>query len=98
MKIYGAVLERMNETRSYETRAPTSVQSLEPPQSHEQLTTIGKSLKGPLMVNMSETGLTPAMSAPEFHALGFGIVAFPTAALRVAVKSIEHLDIDKDTL
>jgi len=156
MKIYGAVLERMNEARSYETSAPTSVQSLEldapgpgellvrieiagvchsdlsivartdavgplgldeamkrarrfgdagadilfidAPQSHEQLTTIGKSLKGPLMVNMSEGGLTPAMSAPEFHALGFGIVAFPTAALRVAAKSIEHLDIDKNTL
>lgn len=64
------------------------------PQSIDQLTTIGKSLSGPLMVNMSEAGLTPAMSAPEFHALGFGIVAFPTAALRVAAKSIEQLFAD----
>jgi 2-methylisocitrate lyase-like PEP mutase family enzyme len=34
------------------------------------------------------------MSAPEFHALGFGIVAFPTAALRVAAKSINDLYAD----
>lgn len=67
---------------------------IDAPQSLEQLTTIGKSLKGPLMVNMSEAGLTPAMSAPEFHALGFGIVAFPTAALRVAANSINQLYAD----
>ena len=67
---------------------------IDAPQSLEQLTTIGKSLPGPLMVNMSEAGLTPAMSAEEFHALGFGIVAFPTAALRVAAKSIDQLFVD----
>lgn len=67
---------------------------IDAPQSLEQLATIGKSLKGPLMVNMSEAGLTPAMSAPEFHALGFGIVAFPTAALRVAADSINKLYAD----
>lgn len=67
---------------------------IDAPQSLEQLTTIGKSLTGPLMVNMSEAGLTPAMSAQEFHALGFGVVAFPTAALRVAAKSFELLFAD----
>lgn len=67
---------------------------IDAPQSIDQLTAIGKSLSGPLMVNMSEAGLTPAMSAPEFHALGFGIVAFPTAALRVAAKSIDQLFAD----
>lgn len=67
---------------------------IDAPQSIDQLTTIGKSLSGPLMVNMSEAGLTPAMSAPEFHALGFGVVAFPTAALRVAAKSINQLFAD----
>lgn len=67
---------------------------IDAPESIEHLTTIGKSLTGPLMVNMSEAGLTPAMSAPEFHALGFGVVAFPTAALRVAAKSINQLYAD----
>lgn len=67
---------------------------IDAPQSVDQLTTIGKALEGPLMVNMSEAGLTPAMSAPEFHALGFGIVAFPTAALRVAANSINQLFVD----
>ncbi len=67
---------------------------IDAPQSVEQLQTIGKSLPGPLMVNMSEAGLTPAMSAQEFHKLGFGVVAFPTAALRVAANSIDQLFAD----
>ncbi|MFZ2227529.1 MAG: isocitrate lyase/phosphoenolpyruvate mutase family protein [Candidatus Nanopelagicaceae bacterium] len=71
--------------------AGADVLFLDAPESIEELTTIGKQLDGPLMVNMSEGGLTPAMSATEFHALGFGIVAFPTAALRVAAKSFEQL-------
>ena len=67
---------------------------IDAPESIEHLVTIGKEVKGQLMVNMSEAGLTPAMSAPEFHALGFGIVAFPTAALRVAAHSINELYAD----
>ncbi len=67
---------------------------IDAPQSLEHLTRIGKEVKGQLMVNMSEAGLTPAMSAPEFHTLGFGVVAFPTAALRVAAKSIQALFTD----
>jgi methylisocitrate lyase len=71
--------------------AGADVLFIDAPESIEQLTTIGKQLDGPLMVNMSEGGLTPAMSATEFHALGFGLVAFPTTALRVAAKSFEKM-------
>lgn len=69
--------------------AGADVLFIDAPQSVEQLTAIGKQLEGPLMVNMSEGGLTPAMSASEFHALGFGLVVFPTTALRVAAKAFE---------
>lgn len=67
---------------------------IDAPESIDHLTRIGKELKGRLMVNMSESGLTPAMSATEFHKFGFDIVIFPTAALRVAAKSIAQLYAD----
>ena len=65
---------------------------IDAPETLEQLTMIGSELgNSPLMVNMSEGGLTPAMSAGEFHALGFDIVMFPTTALRVAAQAFERL-------
>lgn len=67
---------------------------IDAPESISHLKSIGSQLPGHLMVNMSESGLTPAMSASEFYALGFGIVAFPTTALRVAAKTIAHLFAD----
>ncbi|MGN6325758.1 isocitrate lyase/PEP mutase family protein [Pseudolysinimonas sp.] len=51
---------------------------------HEQLRRIGTELPGPLMANMSEGGLTPLLSAGEFHALGFQLVIYPTTTLRIA--------------
>ncbi len=60
------------------------------PSSIEELTRIGEVVDGPLMANMSEGGVTPALSADEFHALGFQVVIFPTAPLRIAVKPMEE--------
>ncbi len=39
-----------------------------------------------LLANMSESGLTPQLSAEEFHQIGFGVVLFPTSALRIAAR------------
>jgi methylisocitrate lyase len=64
---------------------------IDAPQSMEHLQRIGSELDGILMANMSESGLTPALSAPEFHQLGFGLVVFPTTALRVAAHSMQNL-------
>jgi 2-methylisocitrate lyase-like PEP mutase family enzyme len=61
------------------------------PQSMDHLQMIGSELDGILMANMSESGLTPALSAPEFHQLGFSLVVFPTTALRVAAHSMNTL-------
>lgn len=61
---------------------------IDAPTDVEQLRTIGAELDGPLVVNMSEGGRTPAMSAQELYELGFAIVLFPTTALRVAAKAI----------
>lgn len=54
----------------------------------EQLRTIGAELDGPLVVNMSEGGRTPALSAAELYALGYRIVLFPTTALRTAADAV----------
>jgi 2-methylisocitrate lyase-like PEP mutase family enzyme len=58
------------------------------PTDIDQLKTIGAELDGPLVVNMSEGGRTPALSALELHEMGFKIVLFPTTALRIAAKAI----------
>ena len=61
------------------------------PQSLAQLVAIGSQLEGPIMVNMSEGGKTPPMSASELHALGFGLIVYPASALLVAAKVIRQL-------
>jgi 2-methylisocitrate lyase-like PEP mutase family enzyme len=45
-------------------------------------------LPGPHMVNMSETGKTPLMSARELEAIGFKIVIFPSSMIRVMVRQL----------
>jgi 2-methylisocitrate lyase-like PEP mutase family enzyme len=65
---------------------------IDAPQSMEHLERIGKELAGStLMANMSESGLTPALSAQEFADLGFGLVVFPTSALRLGMQSVSQL-------
>lgn len=60
------------------------------PGSLAELTRIGVEVPGPLMANMSEGGRTPALSAAAFHELGFAVVIYPTTALRVAAKGVQH--------
>lgn len=65
---------------------------IDAPQSMEHLERIGKELAGStLMANMSESGMTPALSASEFASLGFGLVVFPTSALRLGMHSVSQL-------
>lgn len=58
------------------------------PTDLDQLKIIGAELDGALIVNMSEGGRTPALSANELYGLGFRIVLFPTTALRMAARAI----------
>jgi 2-methylisocitrate lyase-like PEP mutase family enzyme len=72
--------------------AGADVLFIDAPQSIEHLERIGKELAGSvLMANMSESGLTPALSASEFSKLGFGLVVFPTSALRLSMHSVKEL-------
>lgn len=59
------------------------------PQSIEELELIGKSLPGPLLANMSETGLTPLRSAKELQQMGFAIALFPSSTVRLTIKAVD---------
>ncbi len=71
--------------------AGADVLFIDAPQSMEHLKRIGSTTPGPLLVNMSEGGRTPVLSAPELNALGFGIALFPASSLFMAAQSIENL-------
>lgn len=71
--------------------AGADVLFIDAPQSMEHLRTIGSTTPGPLLVNMSEGGRTPVLSAPELNALGFGLVLFPASALLAVAQSMELL-------
>ena len=55
------------------------------PQSTEELEQIGSTLPGPLIANMSETGLTPLHTASELQQMGFAIALFPSSTVRLTL-------------
>lgn len=59
------------------------------PQSIEELEIIGRELPGPLLANMSETGLTPLRSATELQQMGFAIALFPSSTVRLTIKVVD---------
>lgn len=65
--------------------AGADVLFVESPLDDEQLATVGETLGGriPLLANMVEGGKTPLHSADELAALGFKVVIFPGAMLRM---------------
>lgn len=58
------------------------------PQSLEELELIGAELPGPLLANMSESGLTPIRSAKELQDMGFAIAMFPSTTIRIMIKTV----------
>ena len=62
---------------------------VEAPREKDQLARIARSLgqQVPLLANMVEGGKTPPLSAPELQSLGFALVIFPGAIVRVLAKA-----------
>lgn len=54
---------------------------IEAPRSLEEMKTIGKAIKAPLVANMIEGGATPMSSAETLHKLGFKIILYPLSVL-----------------
>lgn len=59
------------------------------PHSLAELRRIGAEVPGRLVVNVSESGLTPTVPAAELGALGFDVVIYPTGALRAAAAAVQ---------
>lgn len=53
----------------------------------EAFRTFRKTIKVPLLANMTEFGRTPFLTASEFEELGYKMVIWPVSALRVAAKA-----------
>ena len=78
---FDAALERAH---AY-AEAGADVLFVEAPQSEEQQATLGKTFAGkvPLLANMVEGGRTPLKSATELGKIGYKIVIYPGAMMRV---------------
>jgi methylisocitrate lyase len=57
----------------------------------EAFDTFAKTIKVPLLANMTEFGRTPFMTSSEFEALGYKMVIWPVSSLRMAAKAQAEL-------
>jgi len=62
---------------------------MDAPQTVEEMRRAATEVEGPTMVNMSETGLTPLLSARELEQIGFSLVIFPSSAVRVTAHALQ---------
>jgi len=61
---------------------------IEAPESKEEMREIAKQVKGHLVANMLERGVTPLMGPKELKELGFDLVVWPLAPLYAVAKSL----------
>jgi 2-methylisocitrate lyase-like PEP mutase family enzyme len=58
--------------------AGADVTFVDAPRTREHLEEVARKVDGPKLVNMSETGRSPTLTADELQELGFNIVIFPS--------------------
>jgi 2-methylisocitrate lyase-like PEP mutase family enzyme len=92
-----AAIDRVN---AY-LEAGADVGFVEAPQSVEELAVVGRSVRGPALVNVFEGGKTPMLSANELAAMGFALGIYPSqthrAAIRAAQRVLRAMQEDGDT-
>src|SRR5947199_7538657 len=92
-----AAIDRVN---AY-MEAGADVGFVEAPQSVEELRIVGRSVKGPALVNVFEGGKTPMLGAQELEAMGFRLGIYPSqthrAAIRAAQRVLAAMQRDGDT-
>jgi 2-methylisocitrate lyase-like PEP mutase family enzyme len=71
--------------------AGADVLFVEAPESRDELRTIGGRFNVPLVANMVEGGKTPLCTVDELSEMGFSIVLFANAALRVSQRAIYEM-------
>lgn len=83
----GTALERAQRYKD----AGADVLFVEAPQSLEELASVPKRLPPPVMANMVEGGVTPMATARDLQAMGYRLVIFPGAAVRISAAAIMRL-------
>ena len=61
---------------------------IEAPESKEEMKEISRQVRGPLVANMLERGVTPLMGPKELKELGFDLIVWPLAPLYSVAKSL----------
>jgi 2,3-dimethylmalate lyase len=61
---------------------------IEAPESKTEMKEISRQVRGPLVANMLERGVTPLMSPDELKELGFELIVWPLAPLYAVAKSL----------
>ena len=61
---------------------------IEAPESKEEMKEISRQVRGPLVANMLERGVTPLMDPKELKELGFDLIVWPLAPLYSVAKSL----------
>lgn len=71
--------------------AGADVLFVEAPQSREELADVARRLPPPVMANMVEGGATPMVGARELQEMGYRLVIFPGAAVRISAAAIMRM-------
>jgi 2-methylisocitrate lyase-like PEP mutase family enzyme len=82
-----AAIERVN---SY-LEAGADVGFVEAPQTVEELRIVGKSVRGPALVNVFEGGKTPMLGAKELEEMGFRLGIYPSQTHRAAIRAAQRV-------
>lgn len=62
---------------------------VEAPRERDQIAQLPKDVSAPLLFNMTEGAQTPLFSAKELQAMGYKIVIYPNALLRIAMRATQ---------
>jgi len=82
-----AAIERVN---AY-LEAGADVGFVEAPQTVEELRIVGRSVRGPALVNVFEGGKTPMLGAKELEAMGFRLGIYPSQTHRAAIRAAQRV-------
>ena len=72
-----AAIERAKQNK----KTGADVIFVEAPKSFEEMKTIGREIRAPLVANMIEGGATPLKSAEELYEIGYKIILYPLSVL-----------------
>jgi 2-methylisocitrate lyase-like PEP mutase family enzyme len=82
--------DALERAKAYE-EAGADVIFVEAPETVEEMRMITSAVGVPTMANMVEGGKTPLLSARELEQIGYKIVIFPNAALRMIAKAVTEM-------